>query len=82
MLRAAGYSREMTSGSGSSYYAKWIAARNDFRRIRLADHDIPASPEREYNRTIGRTCCDREIIISADMSEADFAEQIAHAIEE
>jgi len=66
-LRAAGFVRDVTSGSGSNYYTR-PNGQHELLRIRLADHELPETPEREWNRAQGRACCDFEIILTPDMN--------------
>ncbi|HUT58856.1 MAG TPA: hypothetical protein VNA25_13500 [Phycisphaerae bacterium] len=78
-LRRAGGRRELTSDFGSNYYQIWRGEA--YIRVRISDHAIPQTVERAYNKTVGRTCCDREIILSAEMSDGDLREQIAAALD-
>ena len=65
-LRRRGFQRELTSHSGSNYYGRWEAGRGRVR-VRIADHEIPQNDERLYNATVGRVCCEAEIVLDRMM---------------
>lgn len=65
-LRRRGFQRELTSHSGSNYYGRWEAGRGRVR-VRIADHEIPQNDERLHNATVGRVCCEAEIVLDRMM---------------
>lgn len=85
-LRAAGFERETTTASGSSYY--WRSENGKRVRVRVSDHALPATDERVYNREQGWSCCEREIIYCRTtragerraIGSAELARAIAEAL--
>jgi len=52
-LRRACYTLERSDG-GSNYYTKWDDNTNQQVTVRLSDHAVPLTPEREYNESLGQ----------------------------
>ena len=60
-LRRLGFraERRARKSSGSTYYTR----RVEEPRIRISDHHLPSTPEREHNWAHGRRCADYEIVL-------------------
>jgi hypothetical protein len=82
-LRKLGFQLEH-SGGGSNYYTKWVEG-NDFtkagwRTIRLSNHAVPETDERDYNRENGKR--DWSHVWYADVMAYDTpAEAVADLLE-
>jgi len=50
VLRSAGYTLDH-SGAGSNYYRRWNGAA--YHTVRVSDHDVPVTAEREHNANNG-----------------------------
>lgn len=61
-LKKLGYELVYTSDFGSMYFERWTI--DGEKRIRISNHAVPMTEEREYNYSNGgRRCANREIII-------------------
>jgi len=76
-LRAAGYRcvRRRRKSSGSCYYEK------DGLVIRVSDHDLPQTAEREHYHGLGIRSYNQQILLARVVPDGDLAEQITAAIE-
>jgi len=74
-LRKRGYRREHTSEFGSSYYKRWNEARNRYETVRIANHVLPQTPERDYNDELhGHSKYKAEFVLDRIMSDAALRE--------
>lgn len=80
-LRRAGYERSHKSPSGSCYY-EWVNWQTlERHRIRISNHELPQTDEREYNHSQGWTSAEDQIIILDDLeySKAELNAELTTA---
>ncbi len=77
-LRTAGFrcERRARPTSGSSYYSLRRV------RIRISDHELPMTDERQYNHERGRSCCEYEIVLNRVLDAEELQEAIQSCLDE
>jgi len=85
-LIARGYRMERSDGGrgGSRYYERWNSEQNDWDRVRVSDHRVPETAEREYNVENGGfswATCGISLIISDYDSPDEAVSQLREMLD-
>jgi len=77
VLRAAGFERETSTGTGSSYYERESATGVQRQRIRVSDHEVPYTEERAAN---SHSWVHGNNLVYGDYDSVEYAEAAAQEV--